>query len=98
MTLKTWRVVMTSSQARCGASEVSWHCCRGLMKFFELWFDIRRMISILYWRFAMKLSKQVLVLLLCFSLVRFTAQAESYSPTCQRNDHHRPSPGQPSPQ
>src|SRR5437773_6217775 len=34
----------------------------------------------------MKLSKQVLVLLLCFLLVRFTAQAESFGPTGQSNE------------
>src|SRR5260370_35751422 len=34
----------------------------------------------------MKLSKQVLILLLCFSLVRSTAQAESFGPTGQGND------------
>jgi len=41
----------------------------------------------------MKLSKQVLVLLLCFLLVRFTAQAESFGPTGQSNEQQprRPS-------
>ena len=34
----------------------------------------------------MKLSKQVLILLLCFSLVRSTAQAESFGPTGQANE------------
>src|SRR5258708_7971750 len=34
----------------------------------------------------MKLSKQVLILLLCFSLVRSTAQAESFGPTGQGNE------------
>src|SRR5258708_15143280 len=34
----------------------------------------------------MKFSKQVLILLLCFSLVRSTAQAESFGPTGQGND------------
>jgi hypothetical protein len=34
----------------------------------------------------MKLSKQVLILLLCFSLVRFTAQAASFGPTGQSNE------------
>ncbi len=35
----------------------------------------------------MKLSKQVLILLLCCLLVRFTAQAESFGPTGQSNEH-----------
>src|SRR5258707_9388652 len=48
--------------------------------------------------FAMKLSKQVLVLLLCFLLARFTAQAESFGPTGQSNDQQPPSPVQHSPQ
>src|SRR5258708_24708941 len=34
----------------------------------------------------MKLFKQVLILLLCCSLVRFTAQAESFRPTGQSNE------------
>src|SRR6202048_551669 len=34
----------------------------------------------------MKLSKQVLILLLCFSLVRFTAQAQSFGPAGQSNE------------
>ena len=34
----------------------------------------------------MKLSKQVLILLLCCLLVRFTAQAESFGPTGQANE------------
>src|ERR1700688_2672838 len=34
----------------------------------------------------MKLSKQVLILLLCCLLVRFTAQAESFGPTGQSNE------------
>ena len=44
----------------------------------------------------MKLSKQVLILLLCFSLVRFTAQADSFGPTGQSNEQQPPV--QPSPQ
>src|SRR5882757_7768231 len=36
--------------------------------------------------FAMKLSKQVLTLLLCFSLLRFTAQDESLGATCQSSE------------
>src|SRR5882757_8827660 len=38
----------------------------------------------------MKLSKQVLILLLCCSLVRFTAQAESFGPTGQSNEQQQP--------
>src|SRR6266478_6418700 len=41
---------MTSHQASCGATELSWRCCRGLMKFLEHWFDTKGMNSILYWR------------------------------------------------
>src|SRR5258708_4773252 len=41
---------MTPCQASCGATELSWRCCRGLMKFLEDWFDIKGMISILCWR------------------------------------------------
>jgi Protein of unknown function (DUF3300) len=46
----------------------------------------------------MKLSKQVLILLLCFSLVRFTAQAESFGPTGQSNEQAPAPPAQHSPQ
>ncbi len=45
----------------------------------------------------MKLSKQVLVLLLCFLLVRFTAQAESFGPTSQSNEQQPPPSVQQSP-
>ena len=45
----------------------------------------------------MKLSKQVLVLLLCFLLVRFTAQAESFGPTGQSNEQQPPPSVQQSP-
>jgi hypothetical protein len=45
----------------------------------------------------MKLSKQVFALLLCFLLVRFTAQAESFGPTGQSNDQQPPPPVQQSP-
>src|SRR6266852_3309370 len=45
----------------------------------------------------MKLSKQVLVLLLCCLLARFTAQAESFGPTGQSNDQQPPPPVQQSP-
>ena len=34
----------------------------------------------------MKLRKQVLILLLCFLLARFTAQAESFGTTAQSNE------------
>jgi len=44
--------------------------------------------------FAMKLSKQVLTLLLCFSLLRFTAQAESFGPTGQSSEQQQPPPAQ----
>src|SRR5260370_8954130 len=47
--------------------------------------------------FAMKLSKQVLTLLLCFSLLRFTAQAESFGPTGQSSEQQPPPPAQQSP-
>src|SRR5258708_10279353 len=46
----------------------------------------------------MKLSKQVLILLLCCLLVRFTAQAESFGPTGQSNEQQPPPPVQHSPQ
>jgi hypothetical protein len=46
----------------------------------------------------MKLSKQVLTLLLCFLLVQFTAQAESYGPAGQSNVQSPTSPAQLSPQ
>lgn len=42
----------------------------------------------------MKLSKQVLTLLLCCLLVRFTAQAESFGPTGQSNDQPPTAPVQ----
>ena len=42
----------------------------------------------------MKLSKQVLTLLLCFSLLRFTAQAESFGPTGQSSEQQQPPPAQ----
>jgi hypothetical protein len=46
----------------------------------------------------MKLSKQVLTLLLCCLLVRFTAQAEAFGPTGQSNEQQPPPPVQHSPQ
>src|SRR3989442_7312012 len=46
----------------------------------------------------MKLSKQVLILLLCCSLVRFTAQAESFGPTGQSNEQLPTPAAQQSPQ
>lgn len=46
----------------------------------------------------MKLSKQALTLLLCFSLLRFTAQAESFGSTGQSNDQLPTPPAQQSPQ
>ena len=42
----------------------------------------------------MKLAKQVLTLLLCFSLLRFTAQAESLGSTGQSNDQSPTPPAQ----
>src|SRR5256885_16159766 len=42
----------------------------------------------------MKLSKQFLTLLLCFSLLRFTAQAESFGPTGQSSEQQQPPPAQ----
>src|SRR6266852_1535967 len=45
----------------------------------------------------MKLSKQVLILLLCCLLVRFTAQAESFGPTGQSDEQSPASPVKPSP-
>src|SRR6267143_6915573 len=46
----------------------------------------------------MKLPKQVLILLLCCLLMRFTAQAESFGPTGQSNEQQPPPPVQHSPQ
>jgi Protein of unknown function (DUF3300) len=46
----------------------------------------------------MKLSKQVFILLLCCSFVRFNAQAESFAPTGQSNDQQPAPPAQQSPQ
>jgi hypothetical protein len=46
----------------------------------------------------MKLSKQVLILLLCCLLVRFTAQAESFGPTGQSNEPPPTPPVEHSPQ
>src|ERR1700682_1344298 len=42
----------------------------------------------------MKLSKQVLTLLLCFSFLQFTAQAESLGPTGQSSEQQPPPPVQ----
>ena len=42
----------------------------------------------------MKLFRQVLTLLLCFSLLRFTAQAESFGRTGQSNEQPPPPPAQ----
>jgi len=46
----------------------------------------------------MKLSKQVFILLLCCLLVRFTAQAESFSPTGQSNEQSQNPPAKQSAQ
>ena len=46
----------------------------------------------------MKLSKQVLTLLLCFLLVQFTAQADWYGPMNQSNEKSPTPPAQPSAQ
>src|SRR5437870_6001191 len=46
----------------------------------------------------MKLSKQVLILLLCCSLVRFTAQAESFAPAGQSNEQQPAPPAKQTPQ
>jgi hypothetical protein len=46
----------------------------------------------------MKLSKRVLILILCFSLLRFTAQAESIGPTGQSNEQSPTPPAQQSSQ
>jgi hypothetical protein len=46
----------------------------------------------------MKLSKRLLILLLCCLLVRFTAQADSYDPTGQSNEQPPAPAPQPSPQ
>src|SRR6202035_5798222 len=45
-----------------------------------------------------KLSKQVVVVLLCCSLAGFTAQADAYSSIAQSNDPTQSSPAQHSPQ
>jgi len=44
------------------------------------------MIPIVTGEYAMKLSKQVLILLLCCLLVRFHGAAESFGPTGQSNE------------
>src|SRR5437588_12748942 len=46
----------------------------------------------------MKLSKQILILLFCCLLVRFTAQAESFGPTGQSNEQSPTPPVQQSSQ
>ena len=46
----------------------------------------------------LKLSKQVLIVLLCCLLVQFTAQAGSYGPTGQSNQQSPAPPAQQSPQ
>src|SRR2546429_9736388 len=46
----------------------------------------------------MKLSKELLILLLCCSLVRLTAQAEAFGPTGQSNEQQPPPTVQHSPQ
>src|SRR6202047_3804045 len=46
----------------------------------------------------MKLSKQVLILLLCCLLVQFTAQADSYGPASQSDEQPTAAPVQQSPQ
>jgi uncharacterized protein DUF3300 len=46
----------------------------------------------------MKLSKQILILVICCLLVRFTAQAESFGPTGQSNEQSPTPPVQHSPQ
>ena len=46
----------------------------------------------------MKLAKQVLTLLLCCLLARFTAQAEPFGPRVQSNEQQPPPPAQQSPQ
>ena len=46
----------------------------------------------------MKLSKQVLILLLCCLLVQFTAQADSYGPASQSDQQPPAAPVQQSPQ
>src|SRR6267143_589747 len=56
------------------------------MKFFQQGFDIKGMIPIRTGEYVMKFSKQVLILLLCCLLVRFTAQAESFGPTGQSSE------------
>ena len=45
----------------------------------------------------MKFSKQILVLLLCCSLVRVTAQAKFFGPAGQFNDQQPPPPVQQDP-
>jgi hypothetical protein len=48
--------------------------------------------------FVMKLFKQILTLLLCFSLLRFTAQAAPVGPAGQSNEQQSPALAQLSPQ
>src|ERR1700704_3159434 len=54
------------------------------MKFFQQGFDIKGMIPIRTGEYVMKFSKQVLILLLCCLLVRFTAQAESFGQSSEQ--------------
>jgi len=68
------------------------------MKFFNQDLKLTKWFQFCTGEFAMKLSKQVLSLLLCCLLVRFTAQAESFGPTGQSNEQSPAAPVQHSPQ
>src|SRR4029077_10220558 len=61
------------------------------MKFLNTPFKLTRWFQSCTGEYAMKLPKQVLILLLCCSLARFTAQAESFGPTGQANEQ-QPAP------
>src|SRR6266850_1450722 len=68
------------------------------MKFLNTPFKLTRWFQSCTGEYAMKLPKQVLILLLCCLLVRFTAQAESFGPTGQSNEQSPAAPVQQSPQ
>ena len=97
---KTWPAAMTSRQPRCADGE----CVSDADKAYEFLCAARDRSDGLNFRtgeFVMstrKLSKQVVVVLLCCSLAGFTAQADAYSSIAQSNDPTQSSPAQHSPQ
>src|SRR5580692_1755060 len=78
---------MTSSQARCAASEAATVLTR-VAEVFEQRFEtsVRSRLSTGEYAMNKQLSKRVLTVLLCCLLVPFAAQADSYSPTGQSNE------------